>query len=257
MVVLLVLLTVVAFLTVDYFVQRAAMRRAAVAGGTQATPTLAAPAGVPTGARAVSWSDQIPPGVFVGREHAWLQVEPDGDVVVGADRLPVGLLGGVDFVDFQRAGTGVSRGQPIAVLHRGFREVPIRAPLSGRIVRTHVDAEIDPSRIAADPYGGGWLVKIRPADLGTALKRMLIGGEAIDWMRRELCRVRDTLTTWSRSGGLAPRLVTLPDGGLPADGLAESLSAPKWEELCERLFPETHDEKTDETAPAGDAASRR
>ena len=221
MVALLVLLTIITFLTIDYFAQRAAARRTVPAPAAR-TPAVRFPADL----------GAIPAGVFLGPGHAWVGVEPSGAVRIGADRVPLTLLGGVDAVEPVAAGTEVRRGDPIARLVRGARAVDLPSPVAGVVVA--VNSAADPASVAADPFGRGWIATLRPTKLAGALRRLFVAEEASAWMRDELARLRDALVGLSVQGAVAT--ATLPDGGLPLTGAAERLSEEQWRQVVERFF---------------------
>jgi glycine cleavage system H protein len=231
MVALFVLLTIVLLLTIDYFVQRAQLRKAAVLQPAGAAAPQ--PAAIPL-PMAV---DRIPKGVFLDPGHTWVQLEPSGALRVGADLFPAAVLGRVDALEVQPAGAHVRRGDPIAVLRRGGRALTLRAPVDGVIQRVNEEARKDPSRLARDPFGGGWLYWITPEAIAPALKTMLVAEEATGWIRRELNRLRDFMSSLALQP--APAGATLHDGGLPAEGLSETLDEASWDRLVDEFFPET------------------
>lgn len=218
MVAILVLLTILTFLTLDYLVQRS--RRAV-------------PAVVPAPVYGLEAAGEVPAGLFVGPGHAWLGLRPSGEVLVGADRLPLSLLGEIDRVETAAPGAALRRGDTLAVLHGGGRSVPIPAPVEGVVGTVNPDVAAAPAAIAADPFGAGWLCTLVPRRLSDGLKRLRVGEEGGEWMRSELSRLRDFLVGIAGQGRLA---ATLPDGGLPLAGVAVQLGDAEWTELTERFF---------------------
>ncbi len=218
MVVILVVITIFAFLVVGLFVQ-SRQRQAAAA------PIEAAPIEAPS-------PDQVPAGTYVGPGHAWLQLERNGAVAVGVDRLPLAMLGGLDRVDLKPPGTEVRRGEALAVLGHGERTLTVPSPVAGTVSRTNPEAQHDLQQISADPFGQGWLFQVRPRGLAATIKQMFLAEEGVEWMRQELSRLRDVLMSLGRE---AP-VPSLPDGGLPVEGLAGTLPEPAWEELSEQFF---------------------
>ena len=225
MVAILVLLTIIVFLTIDYLVERAR------APGTVPVPATAFQ---PLSVRAPADIAELPGGVFVGPGHAWMELRPTGAVRLGADRVPLTLLGGVDEVEVAPPGSVLHRGDAAAVLRKGGREVKLRTPVDGEVTAVNADVEGRPESLAEHPFGRGWLVTLRPRDLGASLKRMFIAEGAVEWMRRELGRLREALVGLGDGGALAG--ATLPDGGLPVEGLAGRLSDEAWRSLTAELF---------------------
>lgn len=228
MVAFLVLFTVLTFLTIDWALERRAQRAVAFAGGG----SIPVPAPRPIDPQRL---EGVPAGLFLGPGHVWVGVDDAGTVRVGADALPVTLLGGVDDVQLLKDGTVVRAGDPVAVLRRGERTVRLRAPIDGTVAAVNPDLTRDPARVAEDPYDGGWLYRLRPARLGSALGVLRVADDARAWMGREVARLRDVLARLSARS--APQLATtLADGGLPAAGLAASLDRGAWEEVTHAFF---------------------
>lgn len=225
MVAILVLLTIITCLTVDYFAERAALRRAARAGPAPKTRSVT-----------VRMPDELasmPAGMFVGPGHSWMEIEPEGEVHIGVDRLPVTLLGGVDSIETVPAGTEVHQGDRLAVLHQGERIVEVRSPVDGVVEAANPIVAADPARVAREPFGAGWLVSLRPRHLGAALRRLPVAEESRSHLRGEVAKLGDFLAALTFAGR-GP--VAVAGGGLTVDGLAGRLPAKDWRELTERFF---------------------
>ncbi len=221
MVALLVLFTILTFLTIDYFVQRAATREAEREGHLGLVPAV-----VPIANLAAPPAD-----VFVAPGHAWLRIEPNGAVRIGSDRLAPALLGGVSRADVRPLGTRIRRGEPLASLERDGRKVDLRSPVDGIVSEINGAVARDPGVVREDPFGSGWLARVEPIGLGAALRLTLVAREAADWMRGELRRLRDALVQ-----GEPALAASLPDGGLPIDGVAQDLDPEAWDRVTRCLF---------------------
>ena len=230
MVAILVLFTIILCLTIDYFAERAKLRRAAPASDAS-TPR-------PLSVRAPVDLTNVPAGIFLGPGHAWMELEPAGQVRVGVDRLPLVLLGRVDGIDAVPAGTELRHGERLALLRQGDKALEVKSPVDGRVAA--VNADLTPERLAANPFGAGWLVRMEPRELGAALRRLHVADEARTFLRNELGNLRDFLAGLALAGHPAGHgnvaMATLPDGGLPVEGLAGRLSPEEWQELTERFF---------------------
>jgi glycine cleavage system H protein len=232
MVAILVLFTIITCLTVDHFAERAALRRAARAG------PMPEKGRIPRSVSVLTPQDLtlVPAGVFAGPGHAWLELDPQGAVRVGVDRVPVTLLGDVESIETLPVGTKVRHGEPLAVLRRGERTIEVKSPVDGVITAANPILAANPGRIAAEPFGAGWLVSLEPHELGTSLRRLFVAEEAREWLREQLSHLRDFLAGLSMAGRESLATATLPDGGLPVEGLATRLSDAEWRELAERFF---------------------
>jgi glycine cleavage system H protein len=153
---------------------------------------------------------------------------------MGADRLPLHALGGIDHVQLVEVGTEVHTGQPIATLGRGQRLVRLASPVDGVVEAVNHEAELDPDRLGDDPYDKGWLYSIRPLGLAAALRRMFVAEEASAWMRREIGRLRDVIS--NLGSPQAEPVPALFDGGAPVDGFGQDLTDEQWVAIVETLF---------------------
>lgn len=230
MVALLVLLTIILLLTADWIVQRREARKTV----TAAAPPLGL-AAAPEPTRPVVPLDRLPAGVFIGEGHAWVQIHPSGTVRLGADRFAPTLLGGIDALRIRPVGTEIHRGDPIATLRRGSREVTLRSPVDGVVTEINEDIRDRPHRLRDDAFGGGWLCWIRPDRLSDAVKGLRIGEDAVDWTRRELRRLGEFLAA-AAVPVPTPVGATLQDGGPPLEGVASALADDRWVELENGFF---------------------
>jgi len=237
MVVLLVLLTIIVFLTIDYYVQWGGARRAVLATSRpdQARARslrLARKSALP----AESLTD-VPGGVFLSPWHVWMRLEPSGSLRVGVNRLILSLLGGLDCAYVLPEGSEVHEQGPLTMLRCGHRALRIRSPVDGVISEVNQRVRRAPGRVTSDPYESGWIYRISPMHVSSALKSMAVGEEAADWLRRELTRLRDVLVS---RGAPDPALAaTLADGGLPVQSHLDGLGDREWEDLVKAFFVDT------------------
>ncbi len=96
-------------------------------------------------------------------EHDWARIEDD-TAVLGITWYAQDALGEVVFVDPPEVGSTVTAGEPYAEVESVKAVSDVVAPLSGEIVEVNGDLGDSPDAINNDPYGAGWLVKIRLSD---------------------------------------------------------------------------------------------
>jgi glycine cleavage system H protein len=96
-------------------------------------------------------------------EHDWARVE-DGQATLGITWFAQDALGEVVFFDLPAVGTSVSKDAPYAEVESVKAVSDVIAPLSGEIVEINDSLTDSPQLINEDPYGEGWLVKVRLAD---------------------------------------------------------------------------------------------
>ncbi len=104
-------------------------------------------------------------------EHEWLKLE--GDIAtVGITPYASQLLGDLVFVELPKVGAKLKKGAPAAVVESVKTASDVFAPLDGEVVEVNQSAVQDPAIVTADPTAGGWLYKMRlanVADLETLL----------------------------------------------------------------------------------------
>ncbi len=98
-------------------------------------------------------------------EHDWAQI--DGEIATfGITWYAQDSLGEVVFFDPPEVGAQVRQGESYAEVESVKAVSDVIAPLSGEIVEVNADLADAPERINDDPYGAGWMVKVRLADAG-------------------------------------------------------------------------------------------
>jgi glycine cleavage system H protein len=108
-----------------------------------------------------------PPELLYHPEHDWARV--DGDVATfGITWHAQDALGDVVFFDPPALGAQVTANQPYTEVESVKAVSDVFAPLSGEVIEVNADLAQRPELINEQPYGGGWLVKVRLADPGEA-----------------------------------------------------------------------------------------
>ncbi|HWV85677.1 MAG TPA: glycine cleavage system protein GcvH [Capillimicrobium sp.] len=98
-------------------------------------------------------------------EHDWVRIEGD-TATFGITWYAQDALGEVVFVDPPEVGTTVTKDEPYAEVESVKAVSDVIAPLSGEIVEVNTALADTPEAINDDPYGEGWLVKVRLSDEG-------------------------------------------------------------------------------------------
>ena len=122
----------------------------------------------------------IPSDLKYAKSHEWVRV--DGDTAtVGITDHAQSELTDVVFVELPAAGRAVAAGEACAVVESVKAASDIYAPVAGEILEGNPALEGDPGLVNTDPYGEGWLFRIRlasPGDLDALLDAAAYG-EAI------------------------------------------------------------------------------
>ncbi len=175
--------------------------------------------------------------------HTWAIVEPDG-AFVGVDNLATACLGPVDRVDLPAPGQRVHRGEAFLTLGHASRELPVPSPVTGTVTARNEALLSDPERLNRDPFGLGWVARIRTDDPRAERRRLLRGLRAQEFFRQEVDRLVGTLGTGSSA------VTSMADGGAVVDDLHRAIDGPTWRELRKEFFAACrHAERHDAAAP--------
>lgn len=113
----------------------------------------------------------FPENLKYTKDHEWVQV--NGDVgTIGITDYAQGELGDVVFVELPGPGKQVNAHESFGTIEAVKAVSDLYAPVSGAITEVNKDLEGTPELVNKDPYGKGWMVKIRiskPAELGELL----------------------------------------------------------------------------------------
>lgn len=104
-----------------------------------------------------------PDDVRYTREHEWAR-EQDGVVTVGITAYATEQLGDIVFVELPEVGRTLESGKTFGVVEAVKTVSDLYSPLAGEVVEVNTALGDDPSVVNKDPYGAGWMVRIRLAD---------------------------------------------------------------------------------------------
>ncbi len=105
----------------------------------------------------------IPEGLRYSREHEWAKVEGD-EATVGITHFAQDQLGDVVFVDLPEIGTTLAAMAKFGEVESVKSVSDLFAPLSGEVTARNEAVVESPEKVNNDPYGEGWLIKVRVAD---------------------------------------------------------------------------------------------
>lgn len=105
----------------------------------------------------------IPADLMYTRSHEWLRKEADGSVTVGISDHAQDALGDLVFVETPDAGRSVRAGEACAVVESVKAASDVYSPIEGEVIEGNDALAAQPELLNTDPYGEGWIMKIRPA----------------------------------------------------------------------------------------------
>lgn len=109
----------------------------------------------------------FPQNLKYTNEHEWIRVE--GDIAyVGITDYAQELLGDIVFVDIPTVGETLEAGETFGTIEVVKTISDLFLPLAGEILEQNEALEENPELVNKDPYGEGWLIKMKPADASAA-----------------------------------------------------------------------------------------
>jgi glycine cleavage system H protein len=110
---------------------------------------------------------EIPDGLRYTDDHEWLRVE-GGEGVIGITAYAAGELGDVVFVELPAVGRKVSQAQTFGVIESVKTASDLFSPAAGEVIAINGALADKPELVNDDPYGEGWLVRVRLDDPASA-----------------------------------------------------------------------------------------
>jgi len=167
---------------------------------------------------------RVPEGLFYHQGHGWLRPEPGSISAVGMDDFARKLIGKVDGVELPAVGTKLAQGEKGWSLVVDSERIPMLSPVSGEVVEINNEVLRSPDILGRDPYGKGWLLKVKSPRVASYTRNLLSGKLAKAWMENALDQLHPL-----HGESLGP---VLQDGGLPVEGIARVLGGSEWVDLA-------------------------
>ncbi len=108
----------------------------------------------------------VPADLKYTHSDEWIRVNEDGTLLMGITDYAQNALGDMVFVEMQEAGQTFEVNQECGVVESVKAASEVNMPISGEILEVNPVVEASPEVINTDPYGEGWLMKMKPADAG-------------------------------------------------------------------------------------------
>ena len=106
----------------------------------------------------------LPGDLMYTNDHEWLRREDDGSVTIGITDHAQAALGDLVYVELPEVGQDLENGGDMAVVESVKAASDVYAPISGEVIAVNAELGDDPEKINTDPYGDGWIVRMRPSE---------------------------------------------------------------------------------------------
>ncbi|MHA1264757.1 MAG: glycine cleavage system protein H [Candidatus Helarchaeota archaeon] len=131
---------------------------------------------------------ELPDDLYYYEQHTWAKVE--GDLVrVGLDTIGLARAGKIVFIRVKKGKT-INKGKTFGTAEAGKGVIPLYAPITGEIVESNPKVnKRDVAALNEDPYGEGWIVKMKPSNLDAELKELKHGADIVPWAEEEIKKI--------------------------------------------------------------------
>jgi glycine cleavage system H protein len=146
------------------------------------TPTHSDAAGINPGQRDLRQCN-LPQNLYYHQGHSWVEQEDPEVARIGIDDFAQKLIGRVDFVDLPRIGSFLAQGEKGWSLGSDSAPIDILSPVAGEVLAINQEVLDDPQVVNRDPYGNGWLLKVRVPKMKSSTTNLLTGKLAAVWMK--------------------------------------------------------------------------
>lgn len=110
----------------------------------------------------------IPAELKYTEDHEWIRIEGD-EAFVGITDFAQGELGDIVYLDIDTEGESLDEGEVFGSVEAVKTVSDLFMPVSGEVLEINPALEDEPELVNSDPYGKGWLIKVKVADQGDKL----------------------------------------------------------------------------------------
>ena len=118
----------------------------------------------------------FPDNLKYTKDHEWVSI--DGDIAtIGVTDFAQGELGDIVFVDIQSQGESLNRHEVFGTVEAVKTVSDLYMPLAGEVTEINSALEDAPESVNSDPYGAGWMVKVRisnPSEVDELMSRRIM-----------------------------------------------------------------------------------
>lgn len=100
------------------------------------------------------------------QDHEWIRIEDDGTAVIGITDFAQHELGDIVYIDITTMGQTLSKGDIFGSVEAVKTVSDLFLPIDGEVLELNSAIEKSPELLNSDPYGEGWIIRMKPADAG-------------------------------------------------------------------------------------------
>lgn len=128
----------------------------------------------------------LPEELYYTKDHTWARIEDNGSVTVGMDAFGAKAAGNIEFIDLPMEDDEFDAGEAFGSLESAKWVGGLLMPVSGTVIAVNENIEDELELLTRDPYGEGWLIKVKPGNLKDDLKALVHGDDVGPWLKKEI-----------------------------------------------------------------------
>ena len=129
---------------------------------------------------------KLPDELYYTKDHTWARVEDNGTVTVGMDAFGAKVAGNIEFIDLPMEEDEFESGEAFGSLESAKWVGGLLMPVGGTVIAVNEKIEDELNLLSEDPYGEGWIIKIKPSNLKDDLKALVHGDGVGPWLKKEI-----------------------------------------------------------------------
>ena len=143
----------------------------------------------------------VPAGIFISRNHTWVNVEMNGIARVGIDDFVRKIIKTIDKVELPKVNKEVKKGELLFSIKHNSHAIDIVSPISGKVTLVNAEHVEHPDLIALSPFELSWMCCIDPSNLAEELRSLKIGADTVNWYREEIDKYTEIAKGIDQEGG--------------------------------------------------------
>jgi CheY-like chemotaxis protein len=128
----------------------------------------------------------VPAGIFISKNHTWVNIEMNGTARVGLDDFVRKTIKNIDAVELPALNKNIKKGELLFSIKHNSYTINISSPISGKVTLLNTEHVEHPEWIASKPFELSWMCCIDPSNLPEELHSLKIGVDSINWYRGEI-----------------------------------------------------------------------
>ena len=128
----------------------------------------------------------VPAGIFISKNHTWVNVEMNGAARVGIDDFVRKIISQIDEVVLPKLNKEIKKGEILFTIKHNSKTIDISSPISGKVTLINTEHIEHPELIALNPFELSWMCCIEPSNLSEELHSLKIGADSINWYKGEI-----------------------------------------------------------------------